>query len=92
MSEQTTNYMAQLDGWTESTVIGPLFSAAQDFSELAAGGVVQGVQHDWEKTVEQVKLAIRKKVLESYRNGQASKATPPAKKEWPQRKPVRRGV
>ena len=65
MSEQKTNYMAELKLWSDANVIGPLFTAAQDYDD----------QHseEWDKTVEQVMVAIRAKVLESYRNGQAAK-------------------
>ena len=49
--------MAQLDAWTEATVVMPL---ADPKSE-----------NNFDATVEEVKKAIRQKVLESYRNGQA---------------------
>jgi hypothetical protein len=59
MSEQKTSYMQELDLWSEANIIGPLFNT-------------DGNQEDWEPTVEQVKRAIRTKVLESYHNGQAA--------------------
>ena len=57
---QSNGYMAELDLWSEANVIGPLQLAAPDF---------QWVSKEWEQTVEEVKSAIRAKVLESYRNG-----------------------
>ena len=60
MSEQKTNYMAELDLWIENNVIEPLLHCTETDSS------------DWEKAVEQIKKAIRAKVLESYRNGQAA--------------------
>jgi len=60
MSEQKqSSFMEELDRWTESTIIGPLF--ASETSE-----------EDWEPAIERVKKAVRQKVLESYRNGQAA--------------------
>jgi hypothetical protein len=59
MSEQKTSYMQELDLWSEANIIGPLFNT-------------DGNQEDWEPTVEQIKKAIRTKVRESYRNGQAA--------------------
>ena len=58
MSEQKqSSFMEELDQWTESTIIKPLFVRTDDSSGL-------------EQAVESVKKAIRTKVLESYRNGQ----------------------
>jgi hypothetical protein len=60
MSEQKqSSFMQELDGWTEATIIGPLFASETD-------------QEDWEPAIERVKKAIREKVLVSYRNGQAA--------------------
>jgi hypothetical protein len=65
MSEQKTNgYMHELNTWIDANVIGPV--------ESACGSP------DFEKVVETVKAAIRTKVLESYRNGQAAPAAKPA--------------
>ena len=63
MSEQEkpkSSFMEELDGWTESTIIGPLFASE--------------TEEDWEPAIERVKKAIRQKVLESYRNGQRKPA------------------
>jgi len=51
--------MAELDLWSEANVIGPL-------------SVTSANDRDWESEAAQVKKAIRGKVLESYRNGQAA--------------------
>ena len=56
--------MQELDLWSEANIIGPLFNTDPN-------------QEDWEPAVEQVKKAIRTKVLESYRNGQAAGPTKP---------------
>jgi hypothetical protein len=61
MSEQKPSFMQQLDEWTENTVINPLLSSDGDPDEFVGG-----------ETVEQIQKAIRGKVLESYRNGQAA--------------------
>ena len=60
MSEQKQgSFMAELDGWSEANVIGPLYH-------------ITPLQEEWDESVAQVKKAIRAKVLESYRNGQAA--------------------
>ena len=57
MSEQKqSSFMQELDRWTEATIINPLAEVAND-------------EFDHE-LVEEIKKAIRTKVLESYRNGQ----------------------
>ena len=62
MSEQKTSFMAQLDQWTEDNVFAPLLPRGQ---EGQSGALSQ-------ETLGRVKQAIRQKVLESYRNGQAA--------------------
>ena len=52
--------MQELDLWSDANVIEPLLHCTETESS------------DWEKAVEQIKKAIRAKVLESYRNGQAA--------------------
>ena len=78
MSEQKrSNYMRQLDGWTDEIVITPLWDVAahlQDTEALDPDEQVRLVSED-------VKKAIREKVLESYRNGQ---------KAGPARRPYRK--
>jgi hypothetical protein len=75
MSEQKTSFMAALDGWTDELIVRPLFAAWEDFDGQDS--------YDLDQTVEMVKHAIRGKVLESYRNGQAAGQRParPARKE-----------
>jgi hypothetical protein len=65
MSEQTITrpakgqgYMAELDQWTDANVIAPLVSEPDEpTAELT------------DEALDQVRVAIREKVLESYRNG-----------------------
>ena len=64
MSERKQSYMAELDQWSEATVIGPLLSAAPAAQRRDSA--------EWDKAVQSVKRAIRAKVLESYHNGQQS--------------------
>jgi tRNA(Ser,Leu) C12 N-acetylase TAN1 len=60
MSEQQPqSFMAKLDQWTEASVIKPLLHSRSEDLEL--------IEAD-------IKKAIRVKVLESYRNGQAAPA------------------
>lgn len=62
MSEQKKpSFMEELDKWTMANVIDPL---TYIFAE--------GEEDDWEKTNARIKQAIRQKVLDSYRNGQAA--------------------
>lgn len=65
MSEHKTSYMQELNLWIEANVIGPIQDSCDSPQEM-------------EMAVEQVKKAIRTKVLESYRNGQAAGPTKPA--------------
>ena len=77
MSEQKqeSSFMQELDRWTESTIIGPLFASETD-------------GEDWEPAIERVKKAIRQKVLESYRNGQVAGPRREAREPQPQRQPA----
>ena len=66
MSEQKpSSFMQELDLWSESTIIGPLFASE--------------TEEDFEPVIERVKKAIREKVLQSYRNGQAAGPRQPVK-------------
>jgi len=60
--------MEELDQWTEAAIARPLLKAAQDYDDSHV--------YDWESAVTAIKEAIRTKVLESYRNGQAAGAGP----------------
>ena len=64
--------MQELDQWTITNVVGPL-AQSEPISSTEASP-------EWEKTVERVQKAIRAKVLESYRNGQAAGPS-----KWPQK-------
>lgn len=65
MSEQKSSFMAELDQWSQESVIGPLYDA---------------LMHGPEEVIVAAKMsalrAIRAKVLESYRNGQAAGPQP----------------
>ena len=63
--------MQELDLWSEANIFRPLFGTDPN-------------QDDWKGVTEQVKKAIRAKVLESYRNGQ--QAGPRAAKQQPQQR------
>ena len=68
MSEQTRSYMQLLDDWTNNEVIVPLnrvFSEAQQLD-------LEEADRRQSEVCAQVEKAIREKVLESYRNGQAA--------------------
>ena len=79
MSEQEKkpSYMEELDRWTESTIIGPLFASETDGT-------------DWEPAIERVKKAIREKVLDSYRNGLRAKPRQPRQPAVEQRRVYQR--
>jgi hypothetical protein len=78
MSEQKqSSFMEELDRWTESTIIGPLFASETD-------------GEDWEPAIERVKKAIRTKVLESYRNGQVAGPRQPRQPAVEQRRAFQR--
>ena len=68
MSEQKLNYWQLLDTWIDQAI----------FELIEAEGFVPGAE-----TALQIRKAIRAKVLESYRNGQAAgpRKTAPARKE-----------
>ena len=61
MSEQQKpkSFMEELDLWSEANILRLLFGTDPN-------------QDDWASVEAQVKKAIRAKVLESYRNGQAA--------------------
>jgi hypothetical protein len=65
MSEQEKpkSFMQELDLWSEENIFRPLFGTDPN-------------QDDWERVEDQVKKAIRTKVLESYRNGQGAQRRP----------------
>ena len=73
--KQKSSFMQELDLWTESTIIGPLFASETD-------------GEDWEPAIERVKKAIRHKVLESYRNGQVAGPRQPVQERSQERRRV----
>ena len=69
MSEQKpVSFMEKLDQWSDENILRPLFGTDPN-------------QDDWANVEEQIKKAIRTKVLESYRNGQAAGPHKPAQQE-----------
>ena len=68
MSEAKTNFMAELDRWTEENILQPLFGTDPN-------------QDDWAAVEAQVKKAIRTKVLDSYHNGRRAAGGQSVRKE-----------
>jgi len=64
MSEAKKSFMQELDAWTDENVIDPLHAAITD-----------GDSDECDAVREEIKKAIRQKVLESYHNGQKKPAT-----------------
>ena len=62
--------MQELDEWSQSTIIDPLYDA-----------IVDGNACDYADVFDELKKAIREKVLESYHNGVKDKQA----KRWPRR-------
>ena len=61
MSEQKVSFMAELDAWSDKSIIEPL-----------ADAYINGPEEVIIRAQEYARKAIRAKVHESYRNGQAS--------------------
>jgi hypothetical protein len=61
MSEQKESFMASLDAWSDKSIIEPL-----------ADAYLHGPEEVIVNAREYARKAIRAKVLESYRNGQAA--------------------
>ena len=61
MSEEKRSFMQELDLWSETNIINPLLCNDDEPDEYIG-----------EERIEQIQKAIRTKVLESYRNGQAA--------------------
>jgi hypothetical protein len=75
MSEQTkpSRYMQELDAWTEEHVIDPLLAASS--AEAQQDNEPQSLK-DTDTACQEVKRAIRGKVLDSYHNGQKAGQRP----------------
>lgn len=73
MSEVKSGYMAELDAWSNKSIIEPL-----------ADAYLQGPQEVITRAEELARKAIREKVLESYRNGQGAgpRKTYAPKRAW----------
>lgn len=69
MPERKTSFMPSLDEWTAVAIIRPLFEAAEAFFRFPEDSTVDQAMR---RVDAEVKKAIRAKVLESYRNGQAA--------------------
>ena len=61
--EEQKSYMQQLDDWSNEFVVGPTWDASKDKQRDPEGT---------ERVLSEVRKAIREKVLQSYRNGQAA--------------------
>jgi hypothetical protein len=80
-SEDKSGYMQQLDQWTQSVVIDPLYEDWRDVENAPDSAVEDECQQHLLKTVAEIKKAIREKVLESYRNGQKAGPYKPKPKQ-----------
>jgi hypothetical protein len=76
---QKTNYMAQLDEWTDEQVIKPLFEAWEFQEKAHDDESAKLAAQEVEEAVKDVHKAIREKVLESYRNGLKAKDSRPSR-------------
>ncbi len=92
MSEQRSNaaeqkpqkgFMAELDAWAEKVIIEPLKQALIDVERAPEKEFREEAEGILITEVAVIKKAIREKVLESYRNGQA--AGPRKEQQTPQR-------
>jgi hypothetical protein len=72
MSEAKKSFMQELDEWTDENVIDPLHVAITD-----------GDSDECDAVRENVKKAIRQKVLDSYHNGQKAPARTKPEKARP---------
>jgi hypothetical protein len=70
MSEQRQGFMQQLDGWTEAQVIKPAIAAWREYQDLLDQLPEEDAKDAFRTAMDEVKKAVREKVLESYRNGQ----------------------
>jgi predicted NAD/FAD-dependent oxidoreductase len=69
MSEQNNNFMAALDQWTEDAILRPWYEAVETYIKSPNDPKAD----DDIRTMDAfIKDAVRGKILESYRNGQAA--------------------
>jgi hypothetical protein len=74
MSEQKKSFMQELDEWTNVNIVKRMADAIDDLRQ-------GGDEDSYVAAVDEVKKAVRAKVLESFRNGQkkpGEAAQPPA--------------
>jgi hypothetical protein len=70
---QQAGYMQQLNEWLDENVIYKLSAAFEGYAADAEAGLSQAeAAAKVEPVAEAVKKALREKMLESYRNGQAA--------------------
>ena len=69
MSEQKTNFMSELDRWTEETIIRPWYEAVETYIKSPNDPKADDAIRTMDAVI---KEAVRAKILESYRNGQAA--------------------
>lgn len=68
--------MQQLDAWLDEAVIDPLSQAFEEYGSAMDAGVPQEeAAAKIDPVVDQVKKAIKEKILESYHNGQKGKGS-----------------
>src|SRR6059036_172284 len=72
MSEQKQGYMAELDQWTHEFVIERILGAEREIQDAGERLTAAESERIFNDAVSEAKRAIREKVLESYRNGQAA--------------------
>jgi len=76
MSEQKSSFMADLDRWTLEQIIAPLAKAVrrhfESFEEDGEPAYDPHAEEAVTRTEDAIRKAVREKVLESYRNGQAA--------------------
>ena len=71
--ENKKSYMQLLDEWLDEAVIYKLARAFEEYAAADGAGVPQEeARAKVDPVVAQVKKALREKILESYRNGQAA--------------------
>ena len=71
---QKPSYMQELNEWLDEEVIFKLSAAFEEYAAAGEAGVPQEeAAAKVNPVVDEVKKAIREKVLESYRNGQKAK-------------------
>lgn len=81
-SNKPSRFMEALDTWTEDTIINPL---SKVWEKHQANPETKAATEEVEEAVDNIKKAIRAKVLESYRNGQGATSKNASKSYQPRR-------